>query len=64
MSTFSVGQLIDIEWRLGVAVKSSDCKALNSPFVSVLMRVQDSDKKIAQHTFELTLAEFQVRLTF
>jgi hypothetical protein len=57
---FRIGQLVDMEWRLGVAVKSSNCKALSAPFVSVLLRVQDSDKKIQTHTLELTLAEFQV----
>lgn len=61
---FRIGQLVDMEWRLGVAVKSSNCKALNTPFVSVLLRVQDSDKKIQTHTLELTLAEFQVLLNF
>jgi hypothetical protein len=63
IETFKIGSLVDLEWRLGVAVKGSNCKNLGTPFVTVLIKVADSDKKIETHSFELTLSEFQVRIT-
>jgi len=57
--TFGIGELVDMEWRLGVAVKSSNCSNLSTPYVSLLVRVKDSNQKIQTRTLELTLAEFQ-----
>lgn len=58
--SFSIGKLVNLRWRLGIAVKSSSCSALNAPFVSLLMEVEDGNQKKTTHTLELTLAEFQV----
>jgi hypothetical protein len=57
---FNVGQLLDFEWKLGVAVESSNCKALNAPFVSILLRTLDDNGKVISHAFELSFSEFQV----
>jgi len=57
--TFTIGELVDLQWRLGVAVKSSNCKNLSSPYVSLLIKVRDSDQKLQTRTMELTLPEFQ-----
>jgi len=57
--SFSIGKLVNLRWRLGIAVKSSSCSALNAPFVSLLMEVEDGNQKKTTHTLELTLAEFQ-----
>lgn len=55
----TVGELIDMQWKLGVAVESSDGIS-NQPFVSILVRVKDSDGKLASRAFDLSLKEFQV----
>mmetsp|Transcript_381 Transcript_381/g.521 ORF Transcript_381/g.521 Transcript_381/m.521 type:complete len:80 (-) Transcript_381:61-300(-) len=54
-----LGELVDMHWRLGISMKSSNCTNLATPFVSVLLKVADSDKKETAHTFEMTLAQFQ-----
>jgi len=56
---FSVGKLISFDWRIGVAVKSSNAKNLNYPYVAVALKVADNDSNISSHTFEMSLAEFQ-----
>lgn len=53
-------QLVDIKWKLGVAVCSDECKSLNSPFVTMILKVADASGKISTHTFELTIPQFQV----
>merc|ERR1739849_22009 len=56
---FNVGQLLDFEWKLGVAVESNNCKKLNAPFVSILLRTLDDNGKVVSHAFELSFPEFQ-----
>ncbi len=58
--TFNIGQLVDMDWKLGVAVESSNCKKLNYPFISVLLRTLDSNGKLQCHSFEMSIPEFQV----
>lgn len=53
-------QLVDMKWKLGVAVSSDECKSLNSPFVTMTLRVADSSGKISTHTIEMTVTQFQV----
>jgi len=55
----TVGELVDMQWKLGVAVESSDGVS-NQPFVSVLVRIKDSSGQLASRSFELSLQEFQV----
>eukprot|EP00002_Diphylleia_rotans_P008119 TRINITY_DN1783_c0_g1_i1.p1 TRINITY_DN1783_c0_g1~~TRINITY_DN1783_c0_g1_i1.p1 ORF type:complete len:198 (+),score=40.08 TRINITY_DN1783_c0_g1_i1:50-643(+) len=55
----SVGTLVDMQWKVGVAVQSSNCEALRSPYVSIVLKVADSDGKVHAHPFELTVPEFQ-----
>jgi len=52
--------LIDVQWTLGVAVSSNTCKNINSPFVAMAVKVQDSSGKVVSKSFELSLMEFQV----
>ncbi len=59
-----IGQLIDFQWRLGVAVKSHNNPNLGTPFVTLLLKVADSDNIVKEHTLELNLAEFHVRIVF
>ncbi|XP_065845666.1 COMM domain-containing protein 6-like [Oscarella lobularis] len=55
----NVGELIDMKWKLGVAMSSSNCKSLNSPYVSMILTIADASGKIKNHSFELTVPEFQ-----
>jgi len=57
-SVLSVGKLVDFEWKLGVAMTSSQCSPLTVPFVSVLLKVADDNNVTILHSFELTLPEF------
>lgn len=53
-----IGQLISMDWKLGVTTKSNHCKNLNTPFVTISLRISDSDEKITTHSFELSIPEF------
>lgn len=59
----SVGKLVSLRWQIGVSIQSNHCENLNAPFVSVQAQVQDTNKKISTHTFDLTLLEFKVSTT-
>jgi len=48
-----------MDWRLGVAIKSSNSTNLSSPYVSLLFKVTDGNNTVSSHTVEVTLAEFQ-----
>lgn len=55
-----IGQLVDFQWRLGVAMKSHNCANLGTPYISVLVKVADSDNKVTDYTFEMNFQEFHV----
>ena len=57
---FTIGQLMGVEWKLGVTVSSSHCQQLLAPFVALVFRVADSNGTIETQHIELTYAEFQV----
>ncbi|KAL4230715.1 COMM domain-containing protein 6 [Mactra antiquata] len=54
-----VGQLLDIQWKVGVAMCSDHCKQLNSPFVTLVLTVSDTRGNIKSHTLELTMEQFR-----
>ncbi|KAG8452243.1 hypothetical protein GDO86_004152 [Hymenochirus boettgeri] len=54
-----VGQLVDFQWKIGMAVSSDTCRSLNHPYVSVELRIADYSGQIASKMFELTIPEFQ-----
>ncbi|KAJ8297949.1 hypothetical protein KUTeg_024480 [Tegillarca granosa] len=56
---FDVGQLVDMQWKLGVGVSSDSCKNLNSPYVTMQVKVADPSGKLSTHTFEMTVMQFQ-----
>ncbi len=58
-SAFNIGQLTNLEWKLGVAVASSQCNALLTPFVSLELHVSDTNGETRIQTVELTYSEFQ-----
>ncbi|XP_048880095.1 COMM domain-containing protein 6 isoform X1 [Brienomyrus brachyistius] len=55
----SVGQLVDVKWKLGMAVSSDNCRSLNSPYVSLLLKVADTSGQITHKSFEMTVPQFQ-----
>ncbi|KAM9484116.1 COMM domain-containing protein 6 isoform 1-T1 [Salvelinus alpinus] len=55
----SIGQLVDMQWKLGMAVSSDTCRSLNSPHVSLLLKIADTSGQISQRSFEMTIAQFQ-----
>ncbi|XP_027021788.1 COMM domain-containing protein 6 [Tachysurus fulvidraco] len=55
----SIGKLVDIQWKLGMAVSSDTCRSLNSPHISVLMKIADTSGEISYKSFEMTVLQFQ-----
>ncbi|XP_042316674.1 COMM domain-containing protein 6 isoform X2 [Sceloporus undulatus] len=55
----AVGQLIDFQWKLGMAVSSDNCKSLKSPYVTMAVKVADASGHITSKTFEMTVSQFQ-----
>lgn len=53
-------QLIDLKWKLGMAVSSDSCKSLKSPYVTMTIKVADVMGHITARTFEMTVPQFQV----
>ncbi|RXN28975.1 COMM domain-containing 6 [Labeo rohita] len=51
--------LVDIQWKLGMAVSSDTCRSLNSPFISVLMKIADTSGEMSYKSFEMTVQQFQ-----
>ena len=51
-------KLSNLHWRLGVALASSTCKSLLSPYVSLSFNVKDGNGNTKVHTSELTYREF------
>uniref|UniRef100_A0A8C1SKW6 TBC1 domain family member 4 n=1 Tax=Cyprinus carpio TaxID=7962 RepID=A0A8C1SKW6_CYPCA len=49
-----------IQWKLGMAVSSDTCRSLNSPFISVLMKIADTSGEMSFKSFEMTVQQFQV----
>ncbi|KAG7467111.1 hypothetical protein MATL_G00149820 [Megalops atlanticus] len=54
-----VGQLVDVQWKLGMAVSSDTCRSLNSPYVSLLLKIADTSGQISSKSFEMTIPQFQ-----
>ncbi|KAI1899587.1 hypothetical protein AGOR_G00063330 [Albula goreensis] len=55
----SMGQLVDVQWKLGMAVSSDTCRSLNSPYVSLLLKITDTSGHISSKSFEMTIPQFQ-----
>ena len=54
----SVGRLVDLKWKLGLAMASSQADTLQTPFITLLLTVSDNRGDISIHSLELTLQEF------
>ncbi|XP_062508626.1 COMM domain-containing protein 6-like [Corticium candelabrum] len=55
----NVGHLVGMKWKLGVAMSSSSCRSLNTPYVTMVLSVGDASGLVRDHSFELSIAEFQ-----
>ncbi len=49
-----------MDWKLGVAMSSSSCRSLTSPYISLQLRIAESGGNIKLQTVEMTIPEFQV----
>lgn len=58
-SMLSIGQLVDMQWKLGMAVSSDTCRSLNSPYVCLLLKIAKPSGQIHQRSFEMTIPQFQ-----
>ena len=59
-NNYYVFQLVSMDWKLGVAMSSSSCRSLNSPYVSLQLRIAEAGGNIRLQTVEMTIPEFQV----
>ncbi|XP_057708076.1 COMM domain-containing protein 6 [Corythoichthys intestinalis] len=55
----SVGRIVDMQWKLSMAVSSDTCRSLNSPFVTILLKIAEPSGKINQKALEMTVPQFQ-----
>ncbi|XP_056411511.1 COMM domain-containing protein 6 [Hyla sarda] len=52
-------QLLDFQWKIGMAVSSDSCKSLNHPCVTVELKVAEHSGQVQTKVFEMTIQEFQ-----
>ncbi|NWU91122.1 COMD6 protein, partial [Upupa epops] len=55
----TVGQFVDMKWKLGVAVSSDTCRSLKYPYVTVTLKVTDSSGQITDKSFEMPIPQFK-----
>ncbi|XP_068186034.1 COMM domain-containing protein 6 isoform X1 [Antennarius striatus] len=55
----SISQLVDLQWKLCMAVSSDTCRSLNSPYVCLLLKIIEPSGQICQRSFEMTIPQFQ-----
>ncbi|XP_053869229.1 COMM domain-containing protein 6 [Malaclemys terrapin pileata] len=55
----TVGQIIDIQWKLGMAVSSDSCRSLKYPYVTMTLKVAEPSGQIMSKSFEMTVPQFQ-----
>ncbi|KFQ17567.1 COMM domain-containing protein 6, partial [Merops nubicus] len=55
----TVGQFVDIKWKLGVAMSSDTCRSLKYPYVTVTLKVADASGQITDRSFEMTIPQFK-----
>uniref|UniRef100_H0W7A1 COMM domain-containing protein 6 n=1 Tax=Cavia porcellus TaxID=10141 RepID=H0W7A1_CAVPO len=52
-------ELIDFQWKLGMAVSSDSCRSLKYPYVTVMLKVADHSGQVKNISFEMTVPQFQ-----
>lgn len=58
-TALSINQLVDMQWKLGMAVSSDTCRSLNSPYVSLRLKILEPSGQISYKSFEMTVQQFQ-----
>ena len=53
-------QLVSMDWQLGMAMSSSSCRSLNSPYVTLQLNIADPSGSLQQRTLQMSVSEFQV----
>ena len=49
-----------MDWQLGMAMSSSSCRSLNSPYLTLQFNLADPSGALRKKTLQMTVAEFQV----
>lgn len=57
--TLQLARVVDMQWKLGVGVSSSNCEALHTPFVTLVLTLADSRGRRQSHTLEMNLTQFK-----
>ncbi|KAM5276811.1 COMM domain-containing protein 6 isoform 2-T3 [Hipposideros larvatus] len=52
-------ELLDFQWKLGMAVSSDSCRSLKYPYVAVMLTVGDRSGQVMNKSFEMTIPQFQ-----
>ncbi|KAM7338709.1 COMM domain-containing protein 6-like [Alexandromys fortis] len=52
-------QLVDFQWKLGMAVSSDRCRSLKYPYVAVKLKVADPSGQVNTKSIEMTIPQFQ-----
>ncbi|XP_072266751.1 COMM domain-containing protein 6 [Pyxicephalus adspersus] len=52
-------QLVDFQWKIGMAFSSDNCRSLNHPYITVSLKLADSSGQVTSKVFEMSIAEFQ-----
>lgn len=52
-------QLVDFQWKLGMAVSSDSCRSLKYPYVALMLKVADHSGQVKNKSFEMTIPQFQ-----
>lgn len=60
--SFDVGQLVDVDYKVGMGVSSSHVKSLDLAFVTLRFVIRDAAGKLQGKTMELSLPEFNAFL--
>ncbi|KFP06707.1 COMM domain-containing protein 6, partial [Calypte anna] len=55
----SVGQFVDMKWKLGVAMSSDTCRSLRFPYVAVTLSVADPSGQVTDKSFEMSIPQFK-----
>jgi hypothetical protein len=58
---FAVGQLVSLDWKLGVAAEASTVAHVDTPYVTLALRVADPSGAVTATSVVLTVSEFKVR---
>uniref|UniRef100_A0A0K8R5Q9 COMM domain-containing protein 6 n=1 Tax=Ixodes ricinus TaxID=34613 RepID=A0A0K8R5Q9_IXORI len=52
-------QLVDFQWKLGMAVSSDSCRSLKYPYVALMLKMADHSGQVKVKSFEMTIPQFQ-----